>query len=332
MKEYTIKKIIPSDSGGQIAPPIISIVIPVKDEEESLALLYEKISAVASGNLANSEILFINDGSEDGTQKVIERLQKKDSRVRGIELRRNFGQTAAMSAGFDLARGGIIITMDADLQNDPADIPRLLSKIEEGYDVVSGWRKDRKDKLITRRIPSVLANRLIGALTGVRLHDYGCTLKAYRREALEGLHLYGDMHRFLPAFASIGGFKVGEIEVNHHERKFGRSKYGLGRIFKVIFDLLVIQFLIRFLTKPIRFFGGLSVLFLGSGLVIGSYLSYIKIFRGEEIANRPLLLLSVSLILAGIQIVILGILGEVLSRIYFESQNKKTYVIRRIVG
>lgn len=311
--------------------PKISLVIPVKDEETSLPILYDQIVGVFGGKLQNSEIIFVNDGSTDRTQLIIEKLCSKDSRVKGIELRRNFGQTAAMSAGFDLARGKIIVTLDADLQNDPADIPRLLNKINEGFDIVSGWRKERKDKFISRRIPSMIANYIISKLTGVYLHDYGCALKAYRKEALNGIRLYGDMHRFIPIFPSVQGFKVSEIIVTHHPRRFGKSKYGISRVVKVIIDLMTIQFFIRFLTKPMRLFGIIGVFFGGAGILIGLYLTYLKLVQGLNIGGRPLLILTVFLVIAGIQITSLGILGEVISRIYFESQDKKTYAVRKII-
>lgn len=311
--------------------PKISIVIPVKDEEANLPILYEEIAKVCIEALQNCEIIFINDGSADNTQAVIEKIHSKDPRVKVIELRRNFGQTAAMSAGFDLAQGKVIITMDADLQNDPKDIPSLINKINEGYDIVSGWRKNRKDKFITRRVPSIIANYIISKLTGVYLHDYGCTLKAYRKEAINGIRLYGDMHRFIPIFPSNQGFKVTEVVVDHHPRKFGKSKYGVSRVLKVIIDLITIQFFLRFLTKPMRLFGMLGIFFLFIGVLMGLYLTYLKLFEGLDIGGRPLLLLAVSLVIAGIQIISLGILGEVISRIYFESQNKKTYAVRKIL-
>ncbi len=311
--------------------PKISIVIPVKDEEANLPILYEKIADVCKHDLQNSEIIFVNDGSSDNTQSVVEELRLKDNRIKIAQLRRNFGQTAATSAGFDIARGEIIITMDADLQNDPADIPRLYNKLNEGYDIVSGWRKDRKDKFITRRLPSIAANKIISKLTGVHLHDYGCTLKAYRKEALDGIHLYGDMHRFIPIFPTTQGFKVTEIEVTHHPRRFGNSKYGISRILKVLIDIITVQFFVKFITKPMRLFGTFGIFFIGSGIAISIYMAFLKLFRGISIGDRPLLLLGILLIIAGIQIVSLGILGEVISRIYFESQNKKTYSIKKVL-
>lgn len=312
--------------------PLVSIIIPAKDEECCIKPLYEGVRDVFNAVSNYSfEVIFVNDGSLDGTQREIEELNRTDPRVKGIELQRNFGQSPALAAGLDIARGEIIITMDADLQNDPADIPLFLQKIEEGHDIVSGWRRDRKDKLITRKIPSVIANRLIARLTNVRLHDYGCSLKAYRRSALEGVRLYGDMHRFLPIYASMQSARIAEIEVRHHPRRFGESKYGLSRIFKVVLDLVTLQFFLKFLTKPMRIFGGFGMLFFSLGVAVAGYLSYLKLFEGASLSDRPLLLLGVLLIVVGIQLIGLGILGEFLSRIYFESQGRRPYAIRKIV-
>lgn len=319
--------------GSQTKCPLVSVVIPAKDEEASIRPLYEGVRRVFDASSRYSlELIFVNDGSIDGTQRVIEELNLGDVRVKGIELKRNFGQSPALAAGLERAAGEIIITMDADLQNDPADIPLFLQKIEEGYDIVSGWRKDRKDKFITRRVPSVIANRLIASLTGVRLHDYGCALKAYRRHVLQGLRLYGDMHRFLPVYASMQGARITEIVTNHYPRKFGSSKYGLSRVFKVILDLVTIQFFQRFLSNPMRIFGGVGALFFVAGLSAAAYLSYIKLILGAEIGSRPLLLLAVLFIVVGIQLVGLGILGELLSRIYFESRDRRPYAVKKLVG
>jgi glycosyltransferase involved in cell wall biosynthesis len=312
-------------------PVELSIIVPAKDEGEALFALYKKVRDELEPLNRSFELILINDGSTDNTQEIIEMLHGLDARVKGVELRRNFGQTAATGAGIDVAQGEIIITMDGDLQNDPADIGRLLGKIDEGYDIVSGWRKERKDKFVTRRVPSKVANWLISRLTGVHLHDYGCALKAYRREVLEDLRLYGDMHRFLPIYSSMGGAKIAEIAVNHYPRISGRSKYGLDRVFKVILDLLTIQFFLRFLTKPMRIFGSFGVLFFGAGSVLALYLTYLKVLFGESIGDRPLLLLSVLLLLVGIQLIGLGILGELISRVYFESQGKRPYSVRKIL-
>lgn len=312
-------------------PPYFSLIIPVKDEEMSLLALYERTATICRGRLANCEIIFVNDGSVDQSSKVISKLHERDARVKGVELRRNFGQTAAIAAGLDMAKGDILITIDADLQNDPADIPLLLEKISEGYDIVAGWRKDRKDSLIARIIPSLVGNFLISKISGVNLHDYGCTLKAYRREALEGVRLYGDMHRFLPIFSNIQGARITEVVVKHYPRQFGRSKYGPGKIFTLILDLITIRFFLQFLTKPIRFFGSVGIVLGVLGFFLAAYLTFLKIVYGTSIGDRPLLLLSIFLMLVGIQFIGLGILGEVSSRTYFESQNKSTYTIRRVI-
>src|SRR3989338_1267239 len=311
----------------------LSAVIPEKDEAESLPKLYENINeTLTKAGIASFEIIFINDGSRDNSQKIIEALHKKDNRVKGIELRKNFGQTAALAAGLEYAKGELIVTMDADLQNDPADIPRMIEKLDEGYDIVSCWRKDRKDKLITRRIPSMIANRLVAKGTGVHLNDYGCALKIYRQEALKDFELYGDMHRFLPIFASMNnGVKITELVVNHHARRFGKSKYGLSRTIKVILDLITIQFFQRFLKYPMRIFGSVGILFLGVGILVGFYLSYVKIMLGESIGSRPLLLFAVLLVLAGIQLIGLGILAEILARIYFDTGKKRPYAIKKVI-
>ncbi len=306
----------------------ISLVIPVYNEEENLEPLYRKIKEVMEPLEKEYEVIFVDDGSQDQSPQILDSLAREDPRVKVIHFRRNFGQTAALAAGFDLAQGEVVITMDADLQNDPADIPRLLAKMDEGYDVVSGWRRDRKDPYVSRILPSTMANWLISKVTGVELHDYGCTLKAYSREVVKGLNLYGELHRFLPALASWMGVKIAEIPVNHHPRRFGKSKYGLTRTFRVILDLILVQFLLRYSTRPIRIFGGGGLLSLFLGLILGSYLTVVKLFFHHRIGNRPLLILAVLLIILGIQLLSLGILGEFLTRIYYEGQNKKPYVIK----
>lgn len=311
--------------------PEISIVIPVKDEEESLPILYEKIIQALCPITEHFEIIVTNDGSVDGTQKVLEELHTKDARLKIIELQKNFGQTSALAAGIDKAKGSIVITMDADLQNDPADIPKLLEKIEKGYDIVSGWRKNRKDKWLTRRVPSMIANKLIAKITNVPIHDLGCALKAYRHEVLENVRLYGDMHRYLPIYSSMNGAKVAEIVVRHHFRQFGKAHYGLSRTFKVILDLITIQFFQRFLTKPMRAFGLVGALLCITGVIVGIYLTYVKIIQGLNIGDRPLLLLAVMLVMVGIQLIGLGILGEMMTRVYFESKNKSTYTVKKVI-
>ncbi|OHA84329.1 MAG: glycosyl transferase [Candidatus Yonathbacteria bacterium RIFOXYC1_FULL_52_10] len=313
-------------------PRDLSVIIPAKDEGESLEELYGALTRTLERMGRSYEIIFVNDGSTDNTQQVIERLHERDARVVGIEFRKNFGQTPALAAGIDHATGAIIIVLDADLQNDPYDIPLLVAKIDEGYDIVSGWRKDRKDTMVTRRIPSLIANYLLNSASKTPVHDLGCALKAYRREVLEGVRLYGDMHRYLPIYAGMNGARIAEIVVNHRPRIFGKSKYGLSRIFKVIIDMVTIQFWANFLTKPMRFFGMLGLTLGAAGILAGIYLTYIKIAHGAAIGDRPLLIFAVLSMLAGLQIVGLGILGEMLSRSYFEAQGRKTYSIRKIVA
>ncbi len=311
----------------------VSVVIPVYNEEENVPILYERLKEVLDSLPYDYEIIFVNDGSTDRTEEILEELAKKDKKVKIIEFARNFGQTPAMVAGMDYATGDVIITMDGDLQNDPKDIPRLLEKIEEGYDVVSGWRKNRKDAAISRKLPSKIANWLIGKLTGVRIHDYGCTLKAYRSDVIKRVRLYGELHRFIPALASTvtSVDRIIEIPVEHHPRIYGKSKYGISRTFKVISDLFFIWFMKKFLQKPIHFFGLLGIVLFLLGALPFTYLVILKL-TGHSIGNRPLLIISVMFILAGIQMFTTGLISEMLMRIYFESQNKKPYVVRRALN
>ena len=311
----------------------VSIVIPVFNEEENVPILYERLKEVLDSLPYEYEIIFVNDGSTDGTGKVLEEIAKKDKKVKVVEFARNFGQTPAMVAGMDYATGDVIITMDGDLQNDPKDIPRLLEKIEEGYDVVSGWRKNRKDAAVSRKLPSKIANWLIGKLTGVKIHDYGCTLKAYRSDVIKRVRLYGELHRFIPALASTvtSVDRIIEIPVEHHPRVYGKSKYGISRTFKVISDLFFIWFMKRFLQKPIHFFGLLGIVLFLLGALPFTYLVILKL-TGHSIGNRPLLIISVMFILAGIQMFTTGLVSEMLMRIYFESQDKKPYVVRRVIN
>lgn len=309
----------------------VSIIIPVYDEEESLPHLYEALSKVMAKIKNPFEIVFIDDGSKDGSFKVLEGIQKKDKKVVVVGFRRNFGQTAAMAAGFDYSSGDILITMDADLQNDPEDIPMMIEEIE-GVDVVSGWRKNRKDAALSRKLPSKIANWLISKVTGVALHDYGCTLKAYRREVIENIKLYGEMHRFIPAIASWVGADIKEVETRHHARRYGRSKYGISRTIKVVLDLITVKFLQSFSTRPIHAFGPAG-LFLGFvGGLIGLYLTYVKFALGQAIGGRPLLLLAILMIILGVQLVIMGLLAEMLARIYHESQDKPIFVVKKVLG
>ncbi|MEK6791421.1 MAG: glycosyltransferase family 2 protein [Deltaproteobacteria bacterium] len=309
----------------------ISIVIPVFEEEESIPHLYRSIKDVMERLGRKYEILFVDDGSKDGSFAALEGIQKSDPSVVVVSFRRNFGQTAAMAAGFAHASGDIIITMDADLQNDPADIPKLIEKMK-GHDVVSGWRKNRQDKFLSRRLPSILANKLISSVTGVHLHDYGCTLKAYRKEVIKNVRLYGEMHRFIPAMASWVGASITEVETTHHARKFGRSKYGISRTIRVILDLITVKFLQSFSTRPIHAFGSAGLLLGVIGFALGLYLSFEKIVMGRSIGSRPLLFLAVLFIILGVQLVIMGLLGEMLARVYHESQGKPIYTVRKVLG
>ncbi len=309
----------------------VSIVIPVFEEEESLPHLYKAIKAVTEKLHRKYEIVFVDDGSKDGTFKILESIQKKDPNVVVVSFRRNFGQTAAMAAGFEYASGDIVITMDADLQNDPNDIPKLLEKIKD-CDVVSGWRKNRQDKFLSRRLPSMMANGLISKVTGVALHDYGCTLKAYRKEVIKNVRLYGEMHRFIPAIASWVGATITEVETTHHARKFGKSKYGISRTIRVILDLITVKFLQSFSTRPIHAFGPGGLVMGALGFFIALYLSFEKIFMGKAIGGRPLLILAVLLIILGVQLVIMGLLGEMLARVYHESQGKPIYTVKKVLG
>ena len=306
----------------------ISIVVPVYNEQDNVEAVYSAISSALRTTSHSYEIVMVDDGSSDGSYSILSRLAAKDPALKVIRFRRNFGQTAAMSAGFDYAKGGIIIPMDGDLQNDPADIPRMIEKIHEGYDVVSGWRRDRKDTFITRRIPSVLANFLISRMTGVHLHDYGCTLKAYRREVLDGINLYGEMHRFVPALASQFGARVTELPVNHFPRLHGASKYGISRTLRVILDLMTVKFLMAFSTKPIQLFGKWGVYTILAGIASGTMTLYMKIFEHFSMNRNPLLILTEFLLFMGVQFIVLGLLGELNARTYFESQGKPIYVVK----
>jgi glycosyltransferase involved in cell wall biosynthesis len=303
-------------------------VVPIYNEEDNIAELYRAITSALDGSDSDYEIIMVDDGSSDGSFSVLKTVATQDPRVKVIRFRRNFGQTAAMSAGFDAAAGGIIIPMDGDLQNDPADIPRLIDKLHEGYDVVSGWRSDRKDTFVTRKIPSMLANALISWFTGVHLHDYGCTLKAYRREVLDGINLYGEMHRFVPALASQVGAKVAELPVNHRPRLHGTSKYGISRTLRVILDLMTVKFLLAYSTKPIQLFGRWGVYTLMAGLCSGSMTIYMKVFEHLSMNRNPLLILTAFLLFMGIQFIVLGLLGELNARTYYEAQGKPIYVVR----
>jgi len=314
--------------------PELSIVIPLLDEQDNLRTLHERLTQALTDTRMSYEIIYVDDGSRDNSFNLLRDLanQGSNERVKVIKFRRNYGQTAAISAGIHHAQGEVIITMDADLQNDPRDTPRLLAKLAEGYDVVSGWRKNRKDKLLTRKIPSWMANRLISDITGVALHDYGCTLKAYRAGLLKSVRLYGEMHRFIPAYAALEGARVTEIVVGHHARKAGKSKYTLARTFKVLLDLLVVKFLSSYATKPIHLFGGLGVLSCLGGILAGAATLYDKFVNDVYVHRNPLILAAVFLFLLGTQFIMMGLLAELMVRTYHESQNKPTYAIAESVG
>lgn len=315
----------------EIMKETLSILIPVFNEEENILPLYERLTKALQKIGRAYEILFVDDGSSDGSLDILIDLSKKNPKVRVISFSRNFGQTAALSAGIDSSKGDIIIPMDGDLQNDPEDILLLLQKIEEGYDVVSGWRKDRKDPFFTRRFPSMIANKMISLIGGVRLHDYGCTLKAYKRDILKNIRLYGEMHRFIPIYAYWIGARVSEIPVNHFPRKSGASKYGLSRIFKVILDLMVVKFLLSYSQKPIYVFGGMGLLMMLGALLSGGWAIYLKIFKGVSFILTPLPLLSVLLLMLGFLSILMGFLAEILTRTYYESQRKPTYQIKETI-
>lgn len=312
--------------------PRVSLVIPVYNEEENVALLYEGIVATMDATDFSWELIFVDDGSRDGSVAQMRELVRRDPRVLVLELRRNFGQTAAMAAGFDEARGEYVVTLDADLQNDPADIPRLLEKAVAGHDIVSGWRQRRQDAYFSRTLPSNLANRLISWTTGVPLKDYGCTLKVYRAEVLKGLNLYGEMHRFLPALVAQQGARIIEVPVEHHARQFGVSKYGFGRTFKVVLDLLTVKFLGSYSTKPIYLFGGVGLLLFLAGFMTFGFVLYLKFVHGVSMILTPLPSLSALFITLGTQALMLGLLAELVIRTYHESQNKKIYLVRNRFG
>ena len=309
------------------APLDLSVVVPLYNEEESLPHLVEQLLTALRPSGERFELVLVNDGSNDRTAEVLERLSRDIPELVGVLLRKNYGQTAAMAAGFDVARGEVIVSLDGDLQNDPADIQMLLSKLREGYDLVSGWRHQRQDAALQRKLPSKIANRLIGRVTGVRLHDYGCSLKAYSRDVLSDMRLYGELHRFLPALAFIEGARITEVKVNHRARQFGSSKYGIDRTFRVLMDLLTVWFMKRFLTRPMYVFGFGGLIAILLSLVASSYLLAVKLMGGD-IANRPLLTLAVVLGLAGIQLFCFGLLGELQIRTYHESQDRPIYRIR----
>jgi glycosyltransferase involved in cell wall biosynthesis len=320
-----------NESISAIAPDV-SVVLPIHDEVESLPLLLEAIASTLSSSQVNYEIICVDDGSTDGSGDFLKKEAQIRTDLKAVILRRNYGQTAAMAAGFYYAIGKAIVTLDADLQNDPADIPMLLAKLDEGYDLVSGWRQNRQDGAVNRLLPSKIANWLIRRTTSVNIHDYGCSLKAYRAELLADMNLYGELHRFLPALAYIEGARITEVPVRHHARRFGRSKYGIWRTFRVLMDLLTILFMKKFLTRPMHVFGLLGLISMFSGTAIGIYLTFVKLALGEMIGNRPLLILAVLLLVTGVQLFCFGLLAELLMRTYHESQGRPIYRVREVVA
>jgi len=311
----------------------LSLVVPVYNERENLPLLIDAIYAALKPLDKTWEVVLVDDGSKDGSLDVLTGLAEKDvEHVRVVVFRRNFGQTAAIAAGIDHSEGRIIVLLDADMQNDPADIPMLLAKLDEGYDLVSGWRKDRKDNRFTRTIPSNMANGLISWITGVYLHDYGCTLKAYRREALEGFRLYGEMHRFIPVFAHSVGAKITELPVRHHPRKFGVAKYGLERTVKVVLDLFTVKFLLDYSHKPMRLFGGTGIILIAASILLLMYLFVRKVFFLVPVLSSPFFQIGVMFLILGFQSILMGLIAELLARTYHESQSKPTYTVRAVLG
>ena len=311
-------------------PPEISIVVPMRNESPNVAELYRELTGTMEAFGRPYEIVAIDDGSTDDTFDLLAGLQARDPRLRIIRFRRNFGQTAAFAAGFAYARGRFIVTSDGDLQNDPRDIPRLVEQCERGPDLVAGWRKDRKDPFLNRRLPSMIANWIISFATGVKLHDYGCSLKVFRAEVVKPMKLYGEMHRFLPAIASEMGVTIEERVVNHRARVHGTSNYGISRTLRVILDLVTVKFLISYSTRPLHIFGLLGFIMGSLGTLVCAWLAYLKFFGHEGIGNRPLLLFGILLVFTGVQLVTLGLLAEMQARTYHESQNKPVYVIREI--
>ena len=310
--------------------PELSIVIPVQNESPNIKPLYDELTQTLGQYGRSYELLIVDDGSTDDTFEQLSALQARDPRLRVVRFRRNFGQTAAFAAGFAMARGRLVVTLDGDRQNDPRDIPAMVALIDQGNDIVCGWRKDRKDTFVNRRLPSMLANKLISWATGVPLHDFGCSLKVFRAEVVKPLRLYGEMHRFLPAIASQIGVKIEEMVVNHRPRQAGETKYGISRTIRVILDLATVKFLLSYSTRPLQIFGLVGIVAGGLGAVITGYLGYIRLFTHQGIAERPLLLLGVMLIFIGVQLVTFGLLAEVMARTYYESQDKPTYAIREV--
>lgn len=312
--------------------PQLSVIMPVYNEEENIRPLYRELVNTLSPHFGDYEIIFINDGSTDNSWKKLQEVAAGDSHVKLIHFRKNFGQSSAIAAGFDFCRGEYVVTLDADLQNDPADILTMLTHLREGYDIVNGWRRDRKDRFFTKRLPSFFGNKLISFITKVKLHDYGCALRGFKRTVVKNLKLYGEMHRYLPAIASKMGVRSIEIPVNHRARQHGRSKYGIGRTFRVIFDLISIKYFLSYSHKPLQIFGAVGLGLMGLGFISGLVLTYSKFVLLQPISGRPLLFLTILLLSLGFQIITLGIIAEMLSRIYHEGLNKSAYSIRETRG
>ncbi|HEY9284028.1 MAG TPA: glycosyltransferase family 2 protein [Pyrinomonadaceae bacterium] len=333
-EEDTLKRpvagALKADGGG--ARPDISVFLPVFNEEPNLRPLHAKMRAALTELGLSAEVIYVDDGSSDASLAVLREIAAGDGRVRVISLRRNYGQTAAMSAGIDAARGRVLVPMDADLQNDPADIRRLLAKLDEGFDVVSGWRKNRQDKAVTRKFPSMIANRIISWIGGVPLHDYGCSLKAYRRDVLKDVKLYGEMHRFIPIYASWAGARVTEIPVEHHARTMGKSKYGLSRTLKVVYDLVTIKFMASYQTKPIYVFGSFGLIAFFVSFLAGLWALFLKYVEGVSFILTPLPVLAIVMFAVGVQFFLMGLLAEMQVRTYHESQAKPIYAVRERIG
>ena len=321
-----------SENGFESYDVAVSIVVPIYNERENITGLYQSVRRVMEDLGEPWELVFVDDGSQDGSIDILRDISMYDSNVKAIQLRRNFGQTAALTAGFDHTSGRLVITMDGDSQNDPTDIPSLIEKIEQGYDIVSGWRRARKDPFIGKRLPSMLSNKVASWFSGVKLHDYGCTLKAYRREVIDQINLYGELHRYIPAVASFIGVRVAEIEVKHHARKHGKSKYGSGRLVRGVLDLIALKLLLTYMTRPMQIFGSLGLITLMVAFASGSATVLMKLLMGMDMTGNPLLYLTLVAIIAGFQFLSLGFLGEINIRTYHESQNKPIYVVKSIFG
>jgi glycosyltransferase involved in cell wall biosynthesis len=309
----------------------LSVILPVFNEVANIEAVYSELALAIEQIPGNKQIIFVDDGSSDGTSDLLTKIAERDNQVVVITFRRNFGQTAAMAAGFDYSKGDVVVTMDADLQNDPNDIPSLIEKMEEGYDLVAGWRFDRKDGFVLRRLPSMLVNHLISWTTDVKLHDYGCTLKAFRKEVIKSIDLYGEMHRFIPAIASWMGIRLTELKVNHRPRIAGSSKYGISRTVRVVLDLITVKYLLSYSSRPLQLFGLLGLLSGGAGTLITSYLVFIKLFLDQGIGGRPMLIFGIFLMFMGLQFITVGLLGEMQTRIYHETQRKAVYVVRDLM-